>query len=148
MPLRAARDPNVLAKANLGKCQSERPLLADANARETIGAVVAKKKARTSSPISPELASLPSRLKAARETRELGSTELDKAAGISQGRVSRAEQGKRLDGLTADAALKLSAALRIHVEWLLTGRGDMWLDGSGNPEPARSTLRPTSSRRP
>jgi plasmid maintenance system antidote protein VapI len=122
--------------------------LADANRRETISPLAAKKKTRTTSPISPELASLPSRLKAARETREMTSTGLDEAAGVSQGRVSRAEQGKRLDGLTADAALKLSSALRIHVEWLLTGRGEMWLDGSGNAEPVRSTLRPTSSRRP
>lgn len=108
---------------------------------------MATKKTKPSAPLSPELASLPDRLKAARKTRDIDSTKLDELAGVSQGRTSRAEGGKRLERITADAAVKLSKALGVHVEWLLVGRGEMWDSQAGNPEPARSTVRPTSSRK-
>jgi hypothetical protein len=82
-------------------------------------------------PISQELHTFPHRLALARKVAEMGSTELDAAAGVAVGRTSRAEAGERVDGLPLDTVIKFARALRVRPSWLAFGEGTML---SENPE--------------
>jgi transcriptional regulator with XRE-family HTH domain len=66
------------------------------------------------------------RVRQARHLRELGSTELDRRAGVSQGTVSRLESKQRGKfGGTATTVARVAKALRVNMEWLMTGQGPM-----------------------
>jgi len=92
-------------------------------------------------PISPELHTFPHRLALARRVADMGSTELDDAAGVAIGRTSRAESGERIDGLPLDTVIKFARALRVSPAWLAFGEGAMRAE---NPEsePASSIRSP------
>lgn len=104
----------------------------------TLEAVTTKKR---KGQLSRELKGLPARLKVARQRAGLDSTELDRVAGVAQGRTSRAEHGKRLERLTANAVIEWARACKVNPGWLLTGQGDMRLGDTPVPP---SDIRPTT----
>jgi transcriptional regulator with XRE-family HTH domain len=71
-----------------------------------------------------EQTTLSYRLKLARTESGLNMRELARAAGVDVGYISRIESGKN-DNLGSEKAHLLAAALRVSVEWLLLGVGDM-----------------------
>lgn len=73
----------------------------------------------------------------------MSQNKLEKAAGLSKGHVNRLIHGK--GARTAPETLVvLARELKISHEWLSTGAGTMELDGSGDPTPAKSDVRPRS----
>ncbi len=66
------------------------------------------------------------RVKQARQLRGIKSTELDRLAGVSQGTTSRLESKQRGKfGGTATTVARVAKALRVNMEWLMTGQGAM-----------------------
>ncbi|MDI3286105.1 helix-turn-helix domain-containing protein [Polyangium sp. 15x6] len=66
------------------------------------------------------------RVKQARQLRGIKSTELDRLAGVSQGTTSRLESKQRGKfGGTATTVQRVAKALRVNMEWLMTGQGPM-----------------------
>lgn len=80
-------------------------------------------------PLDPSLAGMPARVRQAREALGLGVRELGDLSGIKVAGVSRIERGQRIAGLSISTVLALAQALRVHVEWLMTGQGPMRTDG-------------------
>lgn len=109
-----------MAKAKLGKCQNERAAPHEL-ARAKFLHVAASKK----TPVSREVRSLPHRLSLAREEAEIPSLQLDELAGIAGGRTSRAENGKRIEGLPLDTVIKMARALGVRAAWLALGEEPM-----------------------
>lgn len=62
------------------------------------------------------------RLRLAREARELGSAELSLGIGCSHGFVSEVERGKS-KSVQADIAIRLARALNVPIVWLVLGEG-------------------------
>lgn len=62
------------------------------------------------------------RLRKTREAAKIGSSELDKLAGLSIGHVSVIE-GRKNQSIDASTAAKLAHALGVSLEWLITGEG-------------------------
>jgi transcriptional regulator with XRE-family HTH domain len=77
--------------------------------------------------------SIASRLKEAREARDLTQPALAKRAGVSQGTVGNIESGTRQG--SAVVLHKLAAALSVRFEWLLEGDGPRDLSGGGGYSP-------------
>lgn len=82
-------------------------------------------------PMKPSLgndsATIGARVREARLLRDLGSNELGRLAGMGGGEVSQIENGVRpRPGVFAIA--RLADALRVHLEWLVFGRGPRDLD--------------------
>ena len=61
------------------------------------------------------------------QSKGLSKTEAEKLAGLSSGSVSNITTGKI--GLSVNYARKLSSALGVSASWLLTGEGEMEVDG-------------------
>lgn len=89
-------------------------------------------------PPSPEVRSLPRRLALAREESNLNSLELDDLAGVGRGRTSRAENGKRVNGLPLDTVIKMARALGVRPAWLALGEEPMRA-APATPVPGSST---------
>lgn len=71
---------------------------------------------------SHRMATLGDRLREAREAKGMGQRSLARTSGVSQGHISHAESGKRIElGPTVLSAL--ADALGVSVDWLLTGEG-------------------------
>ena len=81
-------------------------------------------------PVETELIGFPERLRSAREEAGFGVRELGEMSGMDGGRVSRYEQGKKFEGVTADSVLALAKALNVRPAWLLTGERPVRSDGS------------------
>ena len=65
------------------------------------------------------------RIKVAREAKGWTQNDLTKAAGLSEGLISRLERGER--NLGTRASEPIARALGVRREWLLSGEGDMWV---------------------
>lgn len=71
---------------------------------------------------SHRMGTLGDRLREARQEKGMGQRSLARASGVSQGHISHAESGKRVElGPTVLSAL--ADALGVSVDWLLTGEG-------------------------
>ena len=77
------------------------------------------------SPTPPELLTLPSRLKYARERAGLTGVALAKAADLDPAQISRFENSERLTGVEAATLIRLARALGVPVGWLAADEGGL-----------------------
>ncbi len=77
---------------------------------------------------------LPGRLREEREKQGLEQKQLGRLAGVSQSQISRIEAAReRWAGTTAATIIRLAAALRVRVGWLLVGEEPKWVDFDDRP---------------
>lgn len=76
-------------------------------------------------PPPPELLTLPSRLRYARERAGMTGVALAEAANIDPGQVSRYENAERLSGVEAATLIRLARALGVPVGWLAADEGGL-----------------------
>lgn len=79
------------------------------------------------------------RVRAARTARAMGSRELDRLAGLTEGHVAVLEQ--RRTGAQIGTASKLAAALGVGTLWLMTGAGKMVPAAGAPPFPRKKKVR-------
>lgn len=72
----------------------------------------------------PELLTLPTRLKYARERARMTQTALAKRAELDVSQVSRIEAGERASGIEAATIIRLAKALGAPVGWLAADEGE------------------------
>lgn len=77
----------------------------------------------TQSPADGPPATVAERVRAARVARGLGSRELARLAGLGEGHVATVE-GRVGHAVEVDTMVKLAAALRVSLDWLITGKGE------------------------
>jgi transcriptional regulator with XRE-family HTH domain len=80
---------------------------------------------RKVSPPPPELLTLPSRLRYARERAGLTGAALAERAQIDPAQISRYENAERLGGIEAATLIKLAQALGVPVGWLAADEGGL-----------------------
>ena len=71
--------------------------------------------------IVPDVDTLAKRLKASRESANLGVRSLARLSGVSHGQISKLERGGRGDRAEFDTIAKLAKALRVDATWLYDG---------------------------
>jgi transcriptional regulator with XRE-family HTH domain len=76
-------------------------------------------------PPPPELLTLPSRLKYARERAGLTGVALAQASQIDPAQISRYENAERLTGVEAATLIRLARALGVPVGWLAADEGGL-----------------------
>lgn len=76
-------------------------------------------------PPPPELLTLPSRLKYARERAGLTGAALAEAANLDPAQISRFERAERLTGVEAATLIRLARALGVPVGWLAADEGGL-----------------------
>jgi transcriptional regulator with XRE-family HTH domain len=76
-------------------------------------------------PTPPELLTLPSRLRYARERAGLTGVGLAQAADVDPAQVSRYENAERLSGVEAATLIRLARALGVPVGWLVADEGGL-----------------------
>lgn len=76
-------------------------------------------------PPPPELLTLPSRLKYARERIGMTGVALAQASGLDPAQISRFEKAERLTGVEAATLIKLARALGVPVGWLAADEGTL-----------------------
>jgi hypothetical protein len=114
-----------VAKANIGKSQSVPPSSSDRWHLPRWQSVAAKRSKKLKRPVSPEVASLPSRLETARLLYGITGNDLDAKAGIGGGRTCRIQKRERIEGLPLDTVIKLANALDVRPAWLALGEEPM-----------------------
>lgn len=92
-------------------------------------------------PTRMPLDTLAERMRAAREARGLGSSQLALSVGGSHSLVSEVERGKS-KSLQADTAIKLARALSVPVEWLVLGEGPSPFAPTPKPKTAIAKRKP------
>lgn len=75
-------------------------------------------------PAPPELRTLPTRLRYARERIPMTQTALAKKAEMDKSQISRIEKGEASDGIEAATLIRLARALGTPVGWLAADEGD------------------------
>lgn len=75
-------------------------------------------------PPPPELRTLPTRLRYARERIPMTQTALAKKAEMDKSQISRIEKGEASDGIEAATLIRLARALGTPVGWLAADEGD------------------------
>lgn len=68
------------------------------------------------------MSGLPQRLREEMEEADLNQSELARLSGVERTRIIRILQDERVDGITAAVVVRLALALKVSVDWLLTGR--------------------------
>jgi transcriptional regulator with XRE-family HTH domain len=68
-----------------------------------------------------QMAGAAKRLKEARKATGMSQKELEDKSGVNQGRISRIENGDRMEGISAAAFVRLARPLGVRAGWLLTG---------------------------
>lgn len=79
---------------------------------------------KTPSLAPPELKTLPSRLRYARERIPMTARALAEKSGIDASQISRIETGKASEGIEAATLIRLARALGTPVGWLAADEGD------------------------
>lgn len=93
-------------------------------------------------PPPPELLTLPSRLKYARERIGMTGVALAEAAQLDPAQISRFENAERLTGVEAATLIRLARALGVPVGWLAADEGSL------PPAPIfREPTKPSSTKR-
>lgn len=75
-------------------------------------------------PELPELLTMPTRIKYARERAGLTRAAVAKRALVDPSQITRWEQGERADGVEAATVIRLARALGVPVGWLAADEGD------------------------
>jgi transcriptional regulator with XRE-family HTH domain len=76
-------------------------------------------------PPPPELATLPARLRYARERSQMTQTALAAKAQVALPQISRLEAGERVSGIEAATIIRLARALGAPVGWLAADEGEL-----------------------
>lgn len=75
-------------------------------------------------PAPPELRTLPTRLRYARERAQMTQTALARKAAMDKSQISRIEAGEAADGIEAATIIRLARALGAPVGWLAADEGE------------------------
>jgi len=82
-------------------------------------------KTRPSTPDLPELTTFPGRLKYARERCNMTRRKLSELTGIDAPRITRLEQGTRVQGMGVATTIRLARALNVSLSWLVLDEGEI-----------------------
>jgi transcriptional regulator with XRE-family HTH domain len=97
---------------------------------------------RKVAPTPPELLTLPSRLKYARERAGMTRLALAQKAGLDPAQITRYEKAERLSGMEAATIIRLARALGAPVGWLAADEGSLpapvFREDGESPEPRGS----------
>lgn len=75
-------------------------------------------------PVPPELLTIATRIKYARERGNMTMRALAEKADVDPSQVTRWEKGERADGIEAATVIRLARALGVPVGWLAADEGD------------------------
>lgn len=72
----------------------------------------------------PELATFPARLKYARERKNMTKSKLAEVSGVDAPRITRLENGERVQGIEVATLIRLARALDVSVGWFAADEGE------------------------